>query len=166
LEGAHLILFWLALVAYGAEAGFRLAGVAPASIWAYYAWGSYWIWTPKEIWSVIVWIYFATLTHLKFIPAQERWPGWTKRLEMGATAAGYGVVRTNEPLFHEGYGIYIKHFGTTPWGAPYAVFDANRDPGATAILAASLLFTVANLLYLIPRPEERCVSRCRCEQGT
>ena len=33
LEGAHLILFWLALVAYGAEAGFRLAGVAPASSW-------------------------------------------------------------------------------------------------------------------------------------
>jgi len=59
---------------------------------AYYAWGSYWVWTPKEIWSVIVWIYFATLTHLKFIPAQEEWPGWTKRLEMGATAAGYGVV--------------------------------------------------------------------------
>ena len=61
-------------------------------IWAYCAWGSYWIWTPKEIWSVIVWVYFAALTHLKFIPAQAGWPGWTKRLEMGATAAGYGVV--------------------------------------------------------------------------
>jgi ABC-type transport system involved in cytochrome c biogenesis permease subunit len=68
------------------------AGMVCGGIWAYYAWGSYWIWTPKEIWSVIVWIYFATLTHLKFIPAQEGWPGWTKRLEMGATAAGYGVV--------------------------------------------------------------------------
>ena len=61
-----------------------------------------------------------------------------------------GVVRTNAPLFHEGYGIYIRKFGTTPWGVPYAVFDANRDPGATAILAASLLFTAANLLYLFP----------------
>jgi hypothetical protein len=61
-----------------------------------------------------------------------------------------GVVRTNVPLFHEGYGIYIRNFGTTPWGAPYAVFDANRDPGASAILAASLLFTAANLLYLFP----------------
>ena len=68
------------------------AGMVCGGIWAYYAWGSYWIWTPKEIWSVIVWIYFASLTHLKFIPAQEGWPGWTKRLEMGATAAGYGVV--------------------------------------------------------------------------
>ena len=66
------------------------------------------------------------------------------------TPVARGVVRTNEPIFHEGYGIYIKNFGTTPWGAPYAVFDANRDPGATAILAASLLFTAANLLYLFP----------------
>jgi ABC-type transport system involved in cytochrome c biogenesis permease subunit len=68
------------------------AGMVCGGIWAYYAWGSYWIWTPKEIWSVIVWIYFAALTHLKFIPEQAGWPGWTKRLEMGATAAGYGVV--------------------------------------------------------------------------
>ncbi|MGZ8474198.1 MAG: cytochrome c biogenesis protein ResB [Candidatus Deferrimicrobiaceae bacterium] len=66
------------------------------------------------------------------------------------TPVARGVVRTNEPLFHEGYGIYVKNFGTTPFGATYAVFDANRDPGAKAILAASLLFTAANLLYLFP----------------
>ncbi len=66
------------------------------------------------------------------------------------TQVARGVVRTNEPLFHGGYGIYIKNFGTTPRGATYAVFDANRDPGATPVLAASLLFTAANLLYLFP----------------
>jgi len=68
----------------------------------------------------------------------------------GTFPVARGVVRTNEPFFHEGYGIYIKNFGTTPWGAPYAVFDANRDPGASAILVASMLFTAANLLYLYP----------------
>lgn len=61
-----------------------------------------------------------------------------------------GVVRVNSPLFHEGYGIYIKSTGTTPWGLPYAVFDANADPGAVPILVASLAFTAANLLYLLP----------------
>jgi hypothetical protein len=71
-------------------------------------------------------------------------------LYRGTTPVARGVVRTNEPLFHEGYGFYIRNFGSTPWGAPYAVFDANRDPGAAAILVASLLFTAANLLYLIP----------------
>jgi len=74
----------------------------------------------------------------------------TVTLFRDTTPVARGVVRTNEPLFHDGYGIYIKNFGTTPWGAPYAVFDANRDPGAGAILAASLLFTAANLLYLFP----------------
>jgi ABC-type transport system involved in cytochrome c biogenesis permease subunit len=65
------------------------AGMVCGGIWAFYAWGSYWIWTPKEIWSVVLWLYYAALTHLKFIPAQSGWPGWNRRLEMNATAAGY-----------------------------------------------------------------------------
>ncbi len=68
------------------------AGMVCGGIWAFYAWGSYWIWTPKELWSVILWVYFAALAHLKFIPAQRGWPGWSRRLEMGATAAGYLVM--------------------------------------------------------------------------
>ena len=70
------------------------AGMVCGGVWAYYAWGSYWIWTPKEIWSVVLWVYFAALTHLKFIRPGTRWPGWTRRLEMGATAAGYFVMLT------------------------------------------------------------------------
>lgn len=64
------------------------------------------------------------------------------------TPVASGTIRANRPLFHDGYGIYLKTFGPTPWGAPYAVFDANSDPGAAAILVASVLFTAANLLYL------------------
>lgn len=65
-----------------------------------------------------------------------------------------GVVRANEPLFHEGYGIYLKDFASAPWGARYAVFDANRDPGAAPILVCSTVFTAANLLYLLPARRE------------
>jgi len=61
-----------------------------------------------------------------------------------------GIVRANHPLFHEGYGIYLKNFGPTPWGGSYAVFDANRDSGAPAILFFSVLFTAANLAWLLP----------------
>lgn len=75
-------------------------------------------------------------------------------LYRGTTPVARGVVRSNEPLFHEGYGIYIKTFGATPRGLPYAVFDANRDPGAAPVLASSILFTAANLLYLIPARRE------------
>ena len=74
----------------------------------------------------------------------------TVTLFRDTTQVARGVVRTNEPLFHEGYGIYIKNYGTTPWGVPYAVFDANRDPAASAILGAALLFTAANLIHLFP----------------
>ncbi|MGE5247418.1 MAG: cytochrome c biogenesis protein, partial [Verrucomicrobiota bacterium] len=77
-------------VSYGFSA--FSAGMVCGGIWAYYAWGSYWVWTPKEIWSVIVWVYFAALMHLKTAVGQERSLWWTRRLEMGATAAGYGVV--------------------------------------------------------------------------
>ncbi len=65
------------------------------------------------------------------------------------TPVARGVVRANAPLFHDGYGVYLKNFGPTPWGAPYAVFDANRDPGAGWILVFAALFTAANGLYLL-----------------
>ena len=104
LFAAGLALAWVSL-RDGSEAAYRAAarsalygfssfsaGMVCGGIWAYYAWGSYWIWTPKEIWSVLLWVYFAALTHLKFIPAGPGWPGWTRKLEMGATAAGYFVM--------------------------------------------------------------------------
>ena len=104
LFAAGLALAWISLRG-GSEAAYRAAarsalygfsafsaGMVCGGIWAYYAWGSYWIWTPKEIWSVLLWVYFAALTHLKFIPPGTRWPGWTRDVEMGATAAGYFVM--------------------------------------------------------------------------
>ena len=74
----------------------------------------------------------------------------TVTLFRDTTPVARGVVRTNGRSSTRGTGSTSENFGTTPWGAPYAVFDANRDPGAIAILAASLLFTAANLLYLFP----------------
>ncbi len=41
-------------------------------IWAYYAWGNYWIWTAKEIWSALLWVYYAVYIHTRFTP---RWAG-------------------------------------------------------------------------------------------
>ncbi len=66
------------------------------------------------------------------------------------TPVASGVVRANRPFFLGGYGFYIKNFGSMRGGTSFAVFDANRDPGAKMILAASLIFTAANLLYLFP----------------
>lgn len=97
------------------------------------------------------------LSRLDVVMAPEGYPkefSAAVTLYRDRTPVAGGIVRTNEPLFHEGYGVYLKEFGPTPWGAPYAVFDANRDPGAGPILFFSVLFTAANLLYLIPARRE------------
>jgi ABC-type transport system involved in cytochrome c biogenesis permease subunit len=47
------------------KAGFLLltAGIITGSVWAEAAWGAYWSWDPKEIWSLIAWLFYAGLLH-------------------------------------------------------------------------------------------------------
>jgi hypothetical protein len=97
------------------------------------------------------------LTRLDVVMAPEGYPrdfSAAVTLYRDVTPVANGLVRVNEPLFHEGYGVYLKNFGPAPWGSRYAVFDANRDPGAVPILVSSVLFTVANLLYLVLQRRE------------
>jgi ABC-type transport system involved in cytochrome c biogenesis permease subunit len=34
-------------------------------IWGYYAWGTYWLWTAKELWTSILWLFYALLLHVR-----------------------------------------------------------------------------------------------------
>ncbi len=47
------------------QIGFPLLtlGIITGSIWAEYAWGSYWSWDPKEVWSLVTWLLYAALLH-------------------------------------------------------------------------------------------------------
>ena len=49
--------------------GFPLltVGIISGSIWAEYAWGSYWSWDPKETWSLITWLFYAALLHQRLV---------------------------------------------------------------------------------------------------
>jgi ABC-type transport system involved in cytochrome c biogenesis permease subunit len=40
-------------------------------IWGYYAWGTYWLWTAKELWTSILWLFYAMLLHIRLKGA--RW---------------------------------------------------------------------------------------------
>ncbi len=44
---------------------FLTIGIATGSVWANSAWGTYWSWDPKETWSLITWIVYAVLLHLR-----------------------------------------------------------------------------------------------------
>jgi cytochrome c-type biogenesis protein CcsB len=46
---------------------FLAIGIMTGSIWAHYAWGSYWSWDPKETWSLITWLIYAILLHARYV---------------------------------------------------------------------------------------------------
>jgi cytochrome c-type biogenesis protein CcsB len=59
------------------------------SIWAEHAWGRYWGWDTKEVWTFIVWVMFAGYIHAR---ATRGWRG-----SRSATLAivGFGAVLFN-----------------------------------------------------------------------
>ena len=63
------------------------------------------------------------------------------------------TVCPNEPLFHGGLGIYLKH--AEPFPFPTAFVEIHREPGAGWALAGALLFTVGNVMLLVVRRERR-----------
>ncbi len=46
---------------------FLAIGIMTGSIWAHYAWGSYWSWDPKETWSLITWLIYAIMLHARYV---------------------------------------------------------------------------------------------------
>lgn len=51
---------------------FLTFGIITGSIWAFYAWGRYWAWDPKEVWALITWLYYAIFLHLKAIKVSKK----------------------------------------------------------------------------------------------
>ena len=46
---------------------FLSAGIITGAVWANQAWGRYWGWDPKETWSLITWLVYATLLHARLM---------------------------------------------------------------------------------------------------
>jgi cytochrome c-type biogenesis protein CcsB len=46
---------------------FLTLGIVTGSVWAHYAWGSYWSWDPKETWSLITWLVYAVMLHARLV---------------------------------------------------------------------------------------------------
>ena len=65
---------------------FLTLGIATGSVWAHYAWGSYWSWDPKETWSLITWFVYAALLHSRFVR------GWKGRRMAYMALLGFAAV--------------------------------------------------------------------------
>jgi cytochrome c-type biogenesis protein CcsB len=55
-------------------------------VWANTAWGTYWRWDPKEVWSLITWIIYALVLHLRLSI------GWRGKKAAIASIVGFVIV--------------------------------------------------------------------------
>ena len=60
--------------------------IITGAVWAYYAWGRYWGWDPKETWSLVTWIVYSIYLHVRVTH------GWEGRLPAALAALGFAVV--------------------------------------------------------------------------
>jgi cytochrome c-type biogenesis protein CcsB len=59
------------------------------AIWAQKAWGSYWTWDPKEVWTFVVWVVYAAYMHARATA------GWEPRKAMWIAIAGFVTIIVN-----------------------------------------------------------------------
>ena len=63
--------------------------VIAGAIWADHAWGRYWGWDPKEIWSFITWVVYAGYLHARATA------GWQGRKAAVDLALAFGCLLFN-----------------------------------------------------------------------
>jgi cytochrome c-type biogenesis protein CcsB len=63
--------------------------VIAGAIWARQAWGAYWNWDPKEVWSFVIWVVYAAYLHARATT------GMTRRTAVWIALAGFACVILN-----------------------------------------------------------------------
>jgi cytochrome c-type biogenesis protein CcsB len=59
------------------------------AIWAEQAWGHYWNWDPKEVWTFVIWVIYAAYLHARATT------GWSARAANYLALAGFGAILIN-----------------------------------------------------------------------
>jgi len=60
--------------------------IITGAVWAYYAWGRYWGWDPKETWSLVTWLIYSIYLHVRISH------GWQGRIPAVLAAFGFAIV--------------------------------------------------------------------------
>jgi cytochrome c-type biogenesis protein CcsB len=61
-------------------------GLVIGAFWAKTAWGDYWVWDPKENWSLITWLIYTIYLHLR------HQPNWSDRKNAWVLVIGFAAV--------------------------------------------------------------------------
>ncbi|PWJ24039.1 cytochrome c-type biogenesis protein CcsB [Branchiibius hedensis] len=67
------------------------------AIWAQKAWGHYWNWDPKEVWTLVIWVMYAAYLHARYTA------GWSGKKAAYLALAAYACIIIN-------YGIVNVYF--------------------------------------------------------
>lgn len=67
------------------------------AIWAQKAWGHYWNWDPKEVWTLVIWVMYAAYLHARYTA------GWSGRKAAYLALAAYACIIVN-------YGVVNVYF--------------------------------------------------------
>ncbi len=71
--------------------------VIAGAIWARQAWGSYWNWDPKEVWTFVIWVVYAAYLHARVTS------GWRRQSATLIALAGFACIIVN-------YAVVNVHF--------------------------------------------------------
>jgi len=66
--------------------------VMAGAIWAEHAWGRYWGWDPKEVWSFVIWVIYAAYLHARTTQ------GWAGRKSAYLALVGFAALIINFTL--------------------------------------------------------------------
>ncbi|TBV81473.1 MAG: c-type cytochrome biogenesis protein CcsB [Desulfobulbaceae bacterium] len=61
-------------------------GIISGALWGRQAWGDFWQWNPKEVWSLITWLIYAAMIHQRFTV------GWRRRRAAIMAIVGFCAV--------------------------------------------------------------------------
>jgi cytochrome c-type biogenesis protein CcsB len=61
-------------------------GLLVGSVWAKSAWGDFWVWDPKENWSLVTWLVYGAYLHLRKVR------GWRGDKAAWLAIAGFAVI--------------------------------------------------------------------------
>jgi len=59
------------------------------AIWAEQAWGAYWQWDPKEVWTFVIWVVYAAYLHARATT------GWSPQSANYLALVGFGAILVN-----------------------------------------------------------------------